>query len=800
MRVALSWLKEYVDIDLPPRELAHHLTMAGMEVSSISQLGSQWGNVFIGLVLRLEPHPNADRLKIAVIDLGDQEISAVCGAPNILEGQRVPFAKIGAELFNVNTGTLEILKAARIRGVLSSGMVCSEQELGIADNHEGILILPETAPIGIPLGDYFGDTILDIELTPNRPDCMSMLGIAHEVAALTGSKVREPDVLYTEGTAPIEELVSVDIVDADLCNRYCASIIEGVRIGPSPKWMQDRLQQAGMRPINNVVDITNYVMLEYGQPLHAFDLEAIAENQIVVRRATHGETFITLDGIERTLDSSALLIADPQKALSLAGVMGGANSEMNNGTTKVLLESANFEPACIRVTAASLRLRSEASSRFEKGLGHDLPPVALRRATQLILDICGGLAARGIQDIYPGKRDPSTISLTMDLITKILGTTPAMTEVEEVLTSLGFQCHKVDTDTLKLIVTAPYWRTDVKIGEDLVEEIARITGYDNIPTTSLKGSIPRPQPQPLIELRERTKDILVSLGMQEIISYSLTSLTALEKVEALSPSPLPVANPMSPNQEYLRTTLRASLLNTLAANLHRTEDGLRLFEVGRVYLPRNNDLPEEREKLTAVLAGPRTNTHWLGDREAMDFYDARGLVEAFLQSIGIVATFSPSQDPILQIGKCARISADNMDIGVLGEVTQSVLNRFDMPHTHVTLFDLDLQKTLEALPKENKQFLAISRFPEAVRDIALIVEISISAAQIREILTRHPWVSEAVLFDVHHGETMPRGKRSLAYRLHFQSPSRTFTTEEVNQAREDILESLEQEFGVTLRK
>ena len=405
MKVPLSWLRQYVNVDIPASDLAHRLTMAGVEVGEVEETGG-WDEVFVGLVTTVRPHPNADRLRLCTVTTGPDQMEVVCGAPNVAEGQKICFAQVGANLYNAHSGRRETLAAARIRGVESQGMICSELELGLGDDHTGIIVLPEDAPLGEPLSDYLGDTILDLELTPNRLDCLSMLGVAHEVAALTGGRVTEPSIEYEETGAPVAERVSISIADPDLCRRYTATVIDGVRIGPSPQWLQDRLSRAGLRPISNVVDATNFVMLEYNQPLHAFDLDAVRDSTVIVRRARRGERLTTLDGVERDLTTENLVIADSHDPIGLGGVIGGANSEIGPATTTVLLESANFSAVNNRETATSMGLRTEATLRFEKGLRPELAPLALRRATALIQQVAGGAIAPGIIDVYPEPDPP----------------------------------------------------------------------------------------------------------------------------------------------------------------------------------------------------------------------------------------------------------------------------------------------------------------------------------------------------------------------------------------------------------
>ena len=800
MKVPLSWLKEYVDIKVPVEELARRLTMAGTEVSEVATIGG-WNNCFVGEVTRVERHPNADRLTLCTVDVGENPIQVVCGAPNVAEGQKIAFARVGAELFDTHSGKVEPLSAARIRGVVSEGMICSEKELGMGEDHTGILVLPEDAPVGTHLSDYLGDHIVDLDVTPNRPDCLSLLGVAHEVSALTGEMVREPDCSYPEGDERIETLASVEISDPDLCHRYTATLIKGVRVGQSPVWLQDRLIKAGMRPINNVVDITNYVMLEYNQPLHAFDFGTLKEGKIVVRRARPGEVLVSLDGTERNLSPSMLVIADAEDAVALGGIIGGSETEMTESTTTVLIESASFNPINNRRTAQTLRLSTEASTRFEKGLRPELASIALRRATKLIREIAGGTVAGGILDVFPGNEEYAspTLTLTLGRLGKVLGVSFSMQRVEETLTSLGFSCEDIDGTTLR--VTVPYWRSDISIEDDLVEEIARIIGYEEIPTTTLSAPIPPYQPQPLLAFRDRVKDVLVACGMQEVITYSVTSLEDLAKVKALDGGvpPLKVANPMSGQQEYLRTTLRSSLLSTLATNRLHQQGSVTIFESGRIYLPRDGGLPEEREVVAGVLSGPRWEPHWLSGEGALGYYDAKGAVDGLLEELGLDGTYEPSKDPVFHPGKGASVRSHDVHLGIVGEVHPSVLEDFGIETGPVAIFELDIGDLLNAMPQERGGYGALSRFPSAIRDLSVIVGQGIPAARVQGIIGEHPLVARAVLFDVYAGPNIPTGKRSLAYNIYFQSPERTLTAEDVNEALGDVLSSLERDVGARLR-
>ena len=808
MKVPLTWLRKYVPVPIPPNELAQRLTMAGLEVGEVEEIGADWqrDKVLVGHVVKVDKHPNADRLTLPTVDLGDGEtISVVCGAPNVAAGQRIAFAREGAMLFSPRSGKVEPLKAAKIRGVISAGMVCSVLELGLGEDHEGILVLDDDAPIGTPLADHLGDAILDVEVTPNRPDCLSVLGIAHEVAALTGERVQEPDAAYQEKGASIDAQAKIEIADPDLCNRYTASLVTGVEIGPSPGWLQDALAKAGQRPINNVVDVTNYVMLEYGQPLHAFDFDGVKERTVIVRAARRGEKLRTLDGETRTLAPPMLAIADAHDAVGLAGVMGGAGTEVHEGTTSVLLESANFDPVNTRRTSAALRLSTEASHRFERDIRAELAPRALRRATRLILEIAGGEAAEGIVDLYPGKRERPAVRISRSRINQVLGMDMDMPGVLRVLESLGFE-HAEETPVDEaLLMKAPYWRSDITMEDDVVEEVARIVGYDAIPTTMLSSRIPYHEPQPLRELKESIKDILAAAGMRETVSYPLASLESLGKIESPEnvPKPLRIANPISGAFEYLRTSLRQSLLETLTYNRSTSHgEGLRLFEIGRTYIARDESdqasLPEERETLVGVLSGPRSATSWLASQEEMDLFDAKGVLESVFDSLSVMVEFSAAADPLFHPGKTAQIVCAGAPVGVVGEVGTAAQERFDLELHRVVLFEVHLDALLD-VRREARRYRPTARFPESYRDLALVVDADVPSARIQSMIERHRLVVRATPFDVYAGPGVPEGKRSVAYSVVFQSSTDTLTTEEVDRVQGDIVQRLNREVGAELR-
>ncbi len=800
MKVTLNWLREFVDISLPPEEVANRLTMAGTEAKGVQVIGGKWDNIVVGQIKAVNPHPNADRLRLPTVDIGSEQPTVVCGAPNLNIGDKVAFARVGAKLIDGHTRQPAVLKPAKIRGIESSGMVCSEKELGISDNHTEILVLPADAPVGAPLANYMGDVIFDLDVTPNRPDCLCVSGIAHEISALTGQKFHEPDLSYEEAGAPIDQHITVEIIDADLCPRYCASLITGVKIGDSPPWLQQRLLACGMRPINNVVDVTNYVMLELGQPLHSFDYELIRQKKIIVRRATEGEMLVSLDGVERKLSSNMLVIADAERAVAVAGVMGGANSEVTEGTTSILLEAANFNPASIHYTGRHLSLPSEACMRFERGIRPELTVPALRRATQLIMQLGGGQATRGVADAYPGKREPEPIVISTERTKQILGVAFTRDQISNTLTALGFECQPGAAKT-EIKATAPYWRSDIAREVDLIEEVARIIGYDKIPTTILSQSIPPHRPAPMLDLERKIRDTLAGYGFQEAITYSLTSLEMLRKFRPqtgkVAPMPSRLANPMTAEQEYLRPTLRANLLAILASNRRHEESGIRLFELGKIYLPREKELPDEPEALCGLLCGSRNDISWLGDGGALGFFDAKAVLEGLFRRLGVSASFKPGNDESFHPTHQAAIAIDDKEIGIIGELHPKVTEAFDLAEA-VYLFELNVTKLLPSATG-HRRFQPIPRFPATVRDIALIADVGVSHQQVVDIIKSFSLVKEVAIFDVYSGKQVSAGKKSLAYRIAYQSPTHTLTDEEANRVQEQILKKLNQQLGATLR-
>ncbi|MGH8248306.1 MAG: phenylalanine--tRNA ligase subunit beta [Gammaproteobacteria bacterium] len=800
MRVPLRWMSDYVDLPDDVDDLAQRLTIAGAEVGQIIRSGRDWDGIVVAQVTQIDRHPNADRLVLATVDRGNgHKATVVCGAPNVAVGQKVAFAPPGTTLIDGHSGKPTVLKPAVIRGVESAGMICSEKELGISDSHEGILVLAEGASVGRPLASVLGDTVFDMDLTPNRADLLSILGVAREVAALTDARVRDPSIEYVEAGSEAKGRAKVEIADPDLCPRYVAALVEGITVDASPFWMQERLLAAGMRPINNIVDITNYVMLEMGQPLHAFDFKNLRGGSIIVRRAREAEVLTLIDGSETKLSPDMLVIAGAERAVAVAGVMGGRDSEITEKTTTILLESANFNGPSIRRTSQALKTRTDASVRFEKGLSQQLPPIAAQRAVKLMVELCGGRAAKGLIDVGKDKGKETRITLTQERLQRVLGVDLPPSQVRSVLSALGFGCRWVPPD--RFVVRVPYWRTDVTIPDDVIEEVARIVGYDQLPTTLLAGQIPASYPQPEYELRERVRDGLAAAGFQEIITYSLTDLETLRRVlppeELATTVPLKISNPMSREHEYARTTLRGSVLQTLAANLRLGQDLVQLFETGRVYIPRENDLPQEAETLCAAISGRKPDRWGQPSGDSAGFYDARSHLDNLLALLHVKAEYKDTTDFAFLPGRTAEITVQGEPIGLIGEVHPRVAESFDIEST-VAIFEIELERLLPHIVGA-VHYEPVSPYPAVVQDLAITVDKGVRAALALELIKGSKLVQSVSIFDIYEGPPVPKGRKSLAFSIRFQAPDRTLTEEDAARERSRIAERLKRELDAELR-
>lgn len=825
MKIPVSWLRDYVRISLPADELAHRLTMAGDEVETIIRQGGNWQHIYVGEVVGLEKHPNADRLTLARINYGKGEPKLiVTGASNLYPGAKVPLAELGATLVDgySDTGGTFVVKPAKLRGIASEAVACSEKELGISEDHEGIMILSENAPVGQLLSDVLGETVFEFNMKTNRTDRFSVIGVARDIATLTSEPLCLPTGSYEADGPDVQSIAKVSIDAPDLCPRYVAAVIEGITIGPSPDWMQQRLIASGLRPINNIVDITNYVMLEYNQPLHSFDYDKLASHEIIVRRAKPGELIRTLDGVDRQLSEQMLVIADAERPVAVAGVIGGEESEVTAQTTRILLESANFNPLSVRRTARTLNIGpgNEASRRFEKGLSPESPPVAAARAVQLILEIAGGTAAQGTIDVYPQPKPPVVIDFPLSEILHLMGIEYPLEQVERVLRDLGFKLEPANgaaslAEAPVWRVTVPWWRTDVSIKADLVEEVARIIGYDLLPATLPEGQPAWPKRNEEVYWSDVVRDTMVAAGYTEVITYSLSSIERLQRIRPqgteaagdiggllnLEIEPLALVNPLSADIGVLRTGTLTSMLEVLRNNLRHQDRDVDLFDIGRIYIRRSQGLPEERRILSGISGGWRTG-YRLGERVEVDFFTLKGVASAVLQRMGIGNwRVERIQHPIFHPGRAATIHVQRVrgPVGIVAEIHPAVVEAFDIPPQRVSVVLLNLD-ALIPLATDLRPVTTISRYPVVQRDLAIIVDSDKAAGQIAEAIRRGggDLLKDVQIFDSYTGAGIPAGKRSLAFTLTYGA-DRTLTDEEVNAAQDRIVQQLHRRFGATLR-
>ena len=843
MRVPISWLSDYVNISLPVEELAERLTLAGLEVGSIYYLGTEkshlpWdrARILVGHILSVKQHPDADRLVLAEVDYGGSEIeTVVTGAPNLFPylGQDVahlnlksPLAMEGVTLYDGHKtdGSKMKLKGRPVRGIMNRHMLCSEKELGISDNHDGILILDADAPTGHPLVDVLGTAVLDIDLTPNMARCASMIGVAREVAALTSQKVRYPDYdALTMAGAPIEGRVIVRSTEPELNPRFCFTLIEGITIKPSPFWMQLRLRLAGMRPINNIVDASNYAMLETGQPTHAFDYDFLRDRadryagpghpiEIITRLAEPGEKVTTLDDVERTMEPFTMLVTDPLGPLSIGAVMGGAESEVRDDSKNILLEGAAWDFINIRRSAKAYNLSSEAAYRLSRGVHPSQARIGVLRTSVLIQATGGGSIAQGVLDYYPVPAVPTVVELPASDVYRLLGVELSVDEVEDIFKSLEFECRLLPNDSWQ--VTVPDFRMDIGTGvvgrADLIEEIARVYGYDRFPDTQIDDAMPTQRDNKALLQEDRIKDLLVALGLQEIMTYRITSPDHEAQLYPTGQADdeatyVKLANPISTDRVAMRHRLLSGMLDVMANNARHTER-IRLFEIGPVFYlaPDGQDiLPEEKRQLAITTTGPRMPMAWQGaDREPVDFFDLKGIVEALLRGLHLAdVRFEPVLHPSYHPGRTAQILAGETTVGILGQIHPVALEAFDLStDSPVLAAEIDLDALMPVMP-DWTHTQPIPKFPSVSQDIAVVVDEKVSASQVLEVIHEAggQTLRQVTLFDVYRGEQVGAGKKSLAYKLVFNSPDRTLTDEQVAKMQDRIVRRLEGRFGARLR-
>ncbi len=867
MKIPVSWLKDFIDLDgLSVEEISSKLTLAGLEVDEILYAGLPmpeavqgrrhefktggiaWerDKIVVAEVREVKPHPNADRLTLLDLYDGQQEHTVLTGAPNIfhLKGQgklpkplKVAYAREGATLYDGHAEGRQLmtLKRARIRGVDSYSMACSEKELGISDDHEGIILLEEDAPVGMPLADYMGDAVLDISILPNMARNASIIGIARELAALTGRELRKPPIKYKTGGDPIEGLASIEITDPALNPRFVLGLIRNVEIKPSPYQVQRRLKLAGMRPINCIVDATNYAMLELGQPLHAFDYGVLKERagsravRIITRSAKDGEKLTTLDDVERTLTPVNVLVCDEKGPLSIAGVMGGAESEVydasketldakgvelesgqlprgkvslrGKNTSDVLLEGAAWNFINIRRTARQHNLPSEASFRFSRGVHPDLAEMGVKRGLQYMAAWSGGVPAPGLVDEYPLKPGDPTITVTPRDVKRLLGIDLTARQIAGLLARLEFKCT---IESGKVRAKAPPHRLDIGEGliglADVLEEVARLYGYDRLPATNMADALPPQVGRPAYEWDERLRDLLVSLRFDEVVTYRLTSVEREARL-GLTGEYVRIANPIAPDRNVLRRSLVASLLEILEHN-SRLSESLAFFEIGPTFTPAGGDLPDEDRRLALAMTGLRQTTAWdVKNPPSLDFYDLKGCVEQLLSGLQITdVSYTPAASvPYLHPGKAAEVQVNGRPIGVFGELHPLIKAKYELGDQPVLVGEFDLEQLQAAGTLQ--QITPVPEFPPVLEDIALIVDEAIPAIRVEALIrqTGGQSVTDVRLFDVYRGEQIGPGKKSLAYSLTYQAPDKTMTDAEAAAIRNKIVKRLEQEIGAVLR-
>lgn len=808
MLVSYKWLQEYVDIqDVSPQDIAEKMTRGGIEIDFIHKLNKGILGVVVGHVKECSQHPNADKLNVCLVDIGEEEpVQIVCGAPNVAAGQLVAVAKVGAIL----PGNFKI-KKAKLRGEISQGMICSLQELGIENKlvqkefAEGIYVFSEEVEVGSDAlaALNLDDEVLELDLTPNRSDCLNMIGVAYEIAALYEREVRLPEINIKANEEQASDYISVKVDVPDDNPYYGAIMIKDIKVGPSPLWLQNRLIAAGIRPISNVVDVTNYVLLEYGQPLHAFDYDRFGSKQVVVRRAQDGEEMVTLDDQERTLSSEHLLITNGHEPVAIAGVMGGATSEVHSGTTTVLLEAAYFKPTTIRKSSRELGLRSDASARYEKGVDPKRVLEAGKRAASLIAELTGGTIVSGVVEQDQLNVEPATVELELARMNNRLGMNVTIDEVKRFMDRLGFTYEQTEETTL--LVTAPTRRADIQIEEDLVEEVARLYGYDHIPTTLPYGATTQGALTEYQKKRRRVRRVLEQSGLSQVITYSLTSPEKAKGFAGQSDGLLDVrlSMPMSEDRSTMRTSLIPHLFDVLSYNFNRKNQDVHVYEIGSIFLSEEETLtkqPKEKEMVAGALTGLWHEHSWQGEKKTVDFFVVKGILEGLFLELGLSESvqFKQVQKIDMHPGRTAMINLNEKEIGFVGQVHPAKQKELDLKETYV--YQLDLESIL-SFETNSVLYQSLPRFPAMVRDIALVVDKERSAKEVEDVIVQAggDLLKNVRVFDLYEGEHMEKGKKSLAFSLTYLDVERTLTDDEVTKTHQQVLEQLEEKIGASLR-
>jgi len=802
MKVSLSWLKTFVSIDISPQELSAALTMAGLEVEAVLDRYAYLETVKVARVVRVKDHPNADKLKLCEVDTGDHIYNVVCGAPNVSQDMLSPLALPGTRFPNDM-----LIEKGVIRGVTSEGMLCSQAELELGDDAAGIMTLDPALTVGQSLSRALNltDPIFEIDLTPNRPDCLSVIGIAREVAVILKDEFTLPGKVRPKPGDAIHQRTSVTVNAPALCPRYAARLIKNIKVAPSPFWLQERIRSVGLRPINNIVDITNFVLMEYGQPLHAFDFDRLAENRIVVRTAHEGETFTTLDEKERRLTKDMLLICDGQKPVAIGGVMGGLNSEIEPDTTNVLLESAYFNPASIRKTSKKLGLNTDASHRFERGIDPQITLVAMERAARLIAELGQGQLVDGFIDVKGDLPKPPVISLSTRETNRLLGTDHSKNEIRNFLSAIAFTLEEAEDD--RLAVTPPSFRVDVTRPEDLMEEVARLSGYNNIPTTYPLIPAEKREPSTIIDHRHRLKTIMTGFGFDEAINYSFMDTADCDRLlldeRDYRRKLVTILNPLTEDQSVMRSMIVPGLLTSARRNIAQQTKTWRLFEIGKVFIAKGqSELPDEIEMLAGIWTGSRTATNWNLADTPCDFYDIKGVVEGLCNVLKIEnITFTRMRNddyPFAKPGAGAQCMQADIPLGLITELHPTVLKNYDLKQT-VFYFELDLNRLYGMIPASH-QAKAISVYPAISRDVTVIIDRDIESVRLLDFIRdlNEDLVEELNLFDIFADDPIPAGKKSVSFRIVYRSHEGTLEDSQINDLHKRLSQKVIDQFNAAL--
>ncbi|MCK0106833.1 phenylalanine--tRNA ligase subunit beta [Marinobacter sp. S0848L] len=789
MKFSEQWLREWVNPSIDSQALMDQITMAGLEVDGFEPVAGEFSGVIVGEVVSVEAHPDADKLRVCQVSNGEETVQVVCGAPNVREGLKVPFAEVGAVL----PGNFKI-KKAKLRGQPSQGMLCSESELALSESHDGLMELPDDAPVGQSMVDYLklNDIAIDVDLTPNRSDCLSIKGLAREVGVLNSQVVEAPEIEPVE--AVHSEVPAIRVEAPEACPRYLGRVLRNVNLkAETPLWMQEKLRRSGIRSIDAAVDVTNYVMLELGQPLHAFDREEISGG-IVVRMAKAGEKLVLLDGQEVELTAETLVIADHDKPIAIAGVMGGEHSGVNEKTQDLVLESAYFEPIAMAGKARHYGLHTDASHRFERGVDYELAREAMERATRLLMDIVGGEPGDIVEVVsWEDLPKAKTVDLREKRLADVLGLAIDRTTVEEILSRLGLRVEKLLKDGWRISV--PSFRPDISIEEDLIEEVGRIYGYNNLPVTEPTGSLGLSVREEAVRPLSAVRNFFVAQGYQEAITYSFVDPKVQQLIDP-DREGIALANPISADLSVMRTTLWSGLIKTVQHNQNRQQPRIRLFETGLRFV-KDGDQIDQQPMLAGVVVGNQTPENWTNGRRASDFFDVKGELESLFQVLGIEIQFRASQHPALHPGQTAELLRDGESVGWLGTLHPQVQKNLELNGT-ILMFELFLNSIVTGYVPNFKD---VSKFPEVRRDLAIIIGSEVSFAQVEEIARKQAGehLTDMRVFDVYEGESLGEGNRSLALSLFWQHPERTLNEDEVHTLFNGVIDSLKEELGATLR-